>query len=69
MEEMGITVRIILRYILKASNVKMWTGFNCALVRVCSEHSNERSDSVKGGHIYPHVSHYQLFKKDCVTWG
>lgn len=40
MEEVVTDGRIILRYILNASNVKMWAGFNCALVRVCSEHDN-----------------------------
>jgi hypothetical protein len=47
--------------------MKMWARFNCALVRACSEHSNARSDSVKGGHIYVQVSHYQLSKEDFVT--
>jgi hypothetical protein len=69
MEDVVIDGRIILRYTLKASNVKMWIGFNCSLVRVCSEHGNERSGSVKGGHIYAHLSHYQLFKKNFATWG
>jgi len=50
--------RIILKWILKKHNVKMWTGFNW--LRGTSKRGNELQGSVRGGKFLDQVRKYSM---------
>jgi hypothetical protein len=69
--DIGIDGRLILKWILRELDGRVWTGFiwlRMGLVMCSCEHSNEPSVTVKGMVYFYYLSDYQLHKKDSAPW-